>query len=218
MMHHVLTSELNWMSPMCIGNTNRSTPTEPPMPTRRPARSTARPSTPTTPESEVEAVIATIARTRLDLETLESRNQDRLDFQEHSCMAIHEALRAAFEAGKLAARRRAGSPPLVAPTVIDGDIVVTSPKPKDGCGGWATGRLGGFRFEAKVYPEHAEFPSFEIGRSRISKLELRRLDTNAIAYAWDRGPDTPATDAEAQQAVDRLVRHLAQHLYGYLAP
>ena len=180
-----------------------------------PKRLTARPTTPNAAPSEVDVVIATIAQTHLGLETLESRHQDRLDFQDHSCLAIRDALRAAFEAGKQTARRRAGGSPIVPPTVIQGDIVLTSPMPTDGCGAWAKGRIGTFRFEAKVYPEHAREPSYEIERSRISKLELRRLDTNAVVYAWDRGLDIAATDAAAQEAVDRLAKHLAHHLYGY---
>ena len=182
-----------------------------------PKRPTTRPTTPNAAPSEVDAIIATIARTHLDLETLESRHSDSLDFKDQACWAIRDALRAAFEAGKQTARRRAGGSPIVPPTVIQGDIVLTSPKPTDGCGGWAKGRIGAFRFEAKVYPEHAREPSYEIGLSRISKLELRRLDTNAVVYAWDRGLDITATDAAAQEAVDRLTKHLAQHLYGYIA-
>ena len=153
---------------------------------------------PTTPApSEVDAIIAAIATTHGE--------------------ANRAALRAAFEAGKQAARRRASSPPVAPPTVIDGDLVLTSPKPANGCGDWVQGRIGAFRFCAKVYPEHAEVTSYEIGRSRISKLELRRLDTNEVAYNWDRGLDRAATDAAAKTAVDRLAKHLANHLFGHLA-
>ena len=145
------------------------------------------------------------------------RAEQGLDFHEHACYSIHDALRAAFEAGKLAARRRANSPPVAPPTVIQGDLVLTSPKPADGCGGWVNGRIGAFRFCAKVYPEHAIDPAFELGRSRISKLELRRLDNDAVAFNWDRGLDRAATDAAAQWAVNRLAKHLANHLFGHLA-
>jgi hypothetical protein len=176
-------------------------------------RPTARPAAPTTAPSEADAVIASIARTHLDLETLESRHSDSLDFKDQACWAVRDALRAAFEAGKQAARRRAGSPPVAPPTVIKGDIIIAA-NPKAERMGWTTGRIGAFRFCAMVYAEHALEASYEIGRSRISKLELRRLDTGAVAYNWDRGLDIPATDAAAQQAVDRLGKHLANHLYG----
>lgn len=214
MMHRISTAELDWMSSMCLGNTDRSTPTEPPMP----KHPTAHPATPTAAPSERDAVIAAIAQSHLGLETLESRDSDSLDFTEHGCVAIRDALRAAFEAGKQTARRRrAGGAPIVPTTVIRGDIVLTSPTPKAGSGDWVEGRIGAFRFCAKVYPEHALDPSFEIGRSRISKLELRRLDTGAVAFNWDRGPDIAATDADAQAAVARLAAHLAKHCFGPLA-
>ena len=179
-------------------------------------RPTTRPTTPAAAPSEADAVIATIAKTHLDLETLESQGLDSLDFKDQACWAIRDALRAAFEAGKQAARRRVGSPPVAPPTVIRGDIIIAA-NPKAERTGWTTGRIGAFRFCAKVFAEHATVPSYEIGRSRISKLELRRLDTGAVAFNWDRGLDTPATDAAAQQAVDRLGKYLANHVYGYAA-
>lgn len=178
-------------------------------------RPTTRPAAPTAAPSEADAVIATIARTHLDLETLESRHLDSLDFKEQACWSIRDALRAAFEAGKQASRRRVGSPPVAPPTVIHGDIIINA-DPKAERMGWTTGRIGAFRFCAKVFAEHALEASYEIGRSRISKLELHRLDTGAVAYNWDRGLDTPATDAAAKQAVDRLAKHLANHIHGFL--
>jgi hypothetical protein len=211
MIHLFFTANHDWMSPMYIGNTTRSTPTEPhPMPrtTTRPA-----PPAPAAASSEAQAIIAAIAKSHLGLEVLDSRHLDNLDFQEHACYAIRDALRAAFEAGKQAGRRRAGSPPVTPPTVIDGDIVITA-DPKAQASGWTTGRIGSFRFCAKVFPEHALIASYEIGRSRISKLELRRLDTGAIAYHWDRGLDVAAQDAEAAKAVKRLENRLANHLFG----
>ncbi|MBA3935850.1 MAG: hypothetical protein H0X38_00135 [Planctomycetes bacterium] len=172
-------------------------------------RPTTHSTTPTAAPTERDAVIASIAQSHLGLETMESRNQDRLDFQEHSCLSIRDALRAAFDAGRKSTRR-----PARTATAIVGDLVLTSAKPTDGTPGWATGRVGAFRFCAKVYAGHALVPSYEIGRSRISKLELRRLDTDAVAYAWDRGLDIPAADTAAQAAVDSLAKHLAEHLYG----
>ena len=202
-----------------MGKTTRSTPTEHhPMSTHTTTRPrTRRPAAPAPAPvlSEIDAILATIARTHLDLETLESQHLDSLDFREHACWSIRDALRAAFEAGKEASRRRAGSPPVAPPTVIHGDIIIDA-DPKAERTGWTTGRIGAFRFCAKVFAEHALQASYEIGRSRISKLELRRLDTGAVAYNWDRGLDTPATDAAAQQAVDRLAKYLANHIHGFL--
>ncbi len=47
-----------------------------------------------------EATIKKIAEQYLGLETLKTRNLDRLDFQEHSVGAIKAALEAAYEAGR----------------------------------------------------------------------------------------------------------------------
>jgi hypothetical protein len=43
-----------------------------------------------------------IARTTLDLETLETRNSDSLDFHEMSVWQIKQALEQAYRAGQLA--------------------------------------------------------------------------------------------------------------------
>ena len=44
-----------------------------------------------------------IAREVLDLETLDERKSDRLDFHEHAVWSIKEALERAYEAGRKAA-------------------------------------------------------------------------------------------------------------------
>jgi hypothetical protein len=98
--------------------------------------------------------------------------------------------------------------------VIDGDLVLTSPKPTCHAGTWVNGRIGSFTFEAKVFPEHAMCPGFEIGRSRISKLCLRRADTGAFAYNWDRGLDLAPVGDEAKNAVKRIAKHLANYCFG----
>jgi len=56
-------------------------------------------------------VINKIAREILDLETLETRRMDGLDFKEQAVWSIAEALSAAYDAGrkeKLAANKAAG--------------------------------------------------------------------------------------------------------------
>ena len=177
-------------------------------------RPTTTPTNPTAAPSERDAIIATIAQVHLGLETLESQRLDSLDFKDHACWAIRDALRAAFDAGRKAAKRRPNAAAERQPTAVLGDLILTSSKPEDGAPTWAIGRIRAFSFQAKVYPEHARDATYEIGRSRISKLELRRLDNNAIAYAWDRGLAIPAADAAAQAAVDSLGERLADHLYG----
>ena len=44
-----------------------------------------------------------------------------------------------------------------------------------GAGTWVCGTMGGYRFDALVFPEHADCPDWEIGESRISKLWIQRL-------------------------------------------
>jgi hypothetical protein len=122
MTRQFFTSELNWMSSIGSGNTDSSIPMAK-RPTTRPVVSAAAP-------SERDAVIATIAQVHLGLETLESRHLDSLDFKDHACWAIRDALRAAFEAGRKAAKH-----PERKPTAVLGDLTLTSPKPKDGTAG-----------------------------------------------------------------------------------
>jgi hypothetical protein len=62
-----------------------------------------------------------------------------------------------------------------------------------GPGRWVRGRLNGYRFEALVFPDHAEDRDWEIGDSRISKLWVQRIYDRQTVYSWDRGADVPAT-------------------------
>jgi hypothetical protein len=48
----------------------------------------------------LDALFTRIAREHLDIETLETRNMDSLDFHEVSVWEIRQALQAAFEAGQ----------------------------------------------------------------------------------------------------------------------
>jgi len=52
------------------------------------------------PEAAREALILDIAQRRFFLETLETRNRDRLDFHDVAVWAIRDALEEAFEAGR----------------------------------------------------------------------------------------------------------------------
>src|SRR3954463_15725366 len=74
---------------------------------------------------------------------------------------------------------------------------------------WAEGRIRGYRVQAKVYPEHALDPSYEIDRSRISKLWVQRIRDSEIVFNWDRGLDQPAADEETQDVVNIAVAELA---------
>jgi hypothetical protein len=68
----------------------------------------------------------------------------------------------------------------------DDFMITKTPRRASGAGAWVCGRLNGHRFEALVFPEHAENPEWEIGDSRISKLWLQRLagDPSRCPYIW----------------------------------
>ena len=52
-------------------------------------------------------ILAAIARTELGVDTLATRGRDRLDFHEVAVWSIREALSAAYDAGKTAAKKAA---------------------------------------------------------------------------------------------------------------
>lgn len=166
---------------------------------------------PTTPNHEVKEILHAIARKHLDLETLDDRGLDCLDFQDCGVANLRAALLAAFEAGR---RYRRGATSTRLPTTTIGDLVLTIQPRSKTESGWASGRIGGFRFEALVFPAHALIASYEIGRSRISKLQVRRLDDDTLVYNWDRGLDHDAPDQATRQAVDTITAQLADGLYG----
>lgn len=56
----------------------------------------------TNPAAARDALILEIAQRRFSLETLETRNSDRLDFHDVAVWAIRDALEEAFEAGRRA--------------------------------------------------------------------------------------------------------------------
>ena len=57
---------------------------------------------PTSPNVARDALLMEIAERHLFLDSLETRNADSLDFNEHAVWAIRSALEAAFEAGRRA--------------------------------------------------------------------------------------------------------------------
>jgi hypothetical protein len=82
-----------------------------------------------------------------------------------------------------------------------------------GTGTWVCGTIAGHRFDALVFPEHADNPDWEIGDSRISKLWVQRLADRRQVFNWDRGADVPAADAAAGAIVDFLCAGLADYIY-----
>src|SRR4051794_3200297 len=106
--------------------------------------------------------------------------------------------------------------PARAPIEIDGsDLRITKQTRRTSGGGtWVIGTLQGHRFEALVFPEHAEVSDYELGDSRISKLWLQRLADGREVYCWDRGVDLAPADAAAAAVVDFLAAGLPEHVYG----
>jgi hypothetical protein len=83
-----------------------------------------------------------------------------------------------------------------------------------GAGTWAIGTIAGHDFEALVFLEHAVTPSYELDRSRISKLHLKEQATGNEVACFDRGWDTAPATAAAQQIVDLLAAGLAETVFG----
>jgi len=60
-------------------------------------------------DTEIDAVVEfleEVARKKLGIKTLKTRNQDRLDFHEVSAASVKEALLAVFEAGYLLGKKK----------------------------------------------------------------------------------------------------------------
>ena len=97
---------------------------------------------------------------------------------------------------------------------VSDDLEITGNSRRASCGGtWISGTLHEHRFEALVFPSHAENPEYEIGQSGISKLWIQRLADRAVIFNWDRGADIQATSREAQAMVDFLCEGLADFAY-----
>ena len=94
------------------------------------------------------------------------------------------------------------------------DLVITkTTRRASGGGTWVCGTIAGYRFDALLFPEHAECPDYELGDSRISKLWIARLNNKETVFNWDRGMDQPAASAKTQAVVDLLAAGLAEHVY-----
>lgn len=98
---------------------------------------------------------------------------------------------------------------------IGDDLTITkTTRQAAGAGTWVCGRLNGHRFDALVFPEHAEIADYELGQSQISKLWVQRLADKQEVASFDRGWDVQPTSDEATAIVDFLTAGLAEHTYG----
>lgn len=81
-------------------------------------------------------------------------------------------------------------------------------------GSWVEGTMGGHRFEAVVFLEHAEQREYELeGDSRISTLFVQRISDRKIAANFARGWDIEPTTPIAEQIVSMLAAGLADTVY-----
>ena len=167
------------------------------------------PPTTATPHTH-DAILDTIAQRELLIDGLFARD---LPAQPDTYACATENLRAALQVAFVAGMLRAGFLPALPTAVVVVGDVPTTPTSSEGQSLW-TGRIGTFRFTAQVYAEHPACASYEIERSRITRLELRRVDNDRLVYAWDRGLDLLAIDATTQGAVDTLAQQLAELIYG----
>jgi hypothetical protein len=95
------------------------------------------------------------------------------------------------------------------------DLTFTRQTARETVGGtWVIGLVAGHRFQALVFANPAEDPSWELGDSRISKLWVQRLTDRVVVFNFDRGLDVPAQDAAGRAVVDFLAIGLAEHVYG----
>lgn len=96
----------------------------------------------------------------------------------------------------------------------DHDLKITKrTRQAAGTGTWICGTIDDeFRFDALVFPEHAENPEYEIGESRISKLWVARMKNKETVYNWDRGLDVDS--AKTRGVVGFLCEGLADLVYG----
>lgn len=80
-------------------------------------------------------------------------------------------------------------------------------------GTWAKGMIGGHKFEALVFPEHAESELYELAKSRISKIWVTDPGRRTVA-AFDRGWELRPTTPMAEAIVDSLSEGLAETVFG----
>lgn len=93
------------------------------------------------------------------------------------------------------------------------DLVIAKITPRASASGtWVSGTIAGHRFDALVFPEHAEVADYELGESRISKLWVQRVVDKQTVFHWDRGMDIAAATNLAQAIVDFLAAGLAEHI------
>ncbi len=98
---------------------------------------------------------------------------------------------------------------------IGHDLVITKTARRASAGGtWVVGTISGHRFEAPVFPAHADNPEFELGDSRISKLWVQRIADKTTVAHFDRGWGRRPANPTAAAIVDFLAAGLADQAMG----
>jgi hypothetical protein len=97
---------------------------------------------------------------------------------------------------------------------IGDDLRITKTTRREAAGGtWVDGTLAGQRFQALVFPQHADYSDYELGNSRISKLWVQRTADKTTVVDFDRGWDQRPANAIAAAIVDFLSAGLAEMVY-----
>ena len=98
---------------------------------------------------------------------------------------------------------------------IDFDLAITKIEQRTiGGGAWVIGTINDqYKFNALVFPEHAESESYELGQSKISKLWIQRASDRTTLFNFDRGLDVPAATTEIQVIVDFLCVGMADLVF-----
>ena len=98
---------------------------------------------------------------------------------------------------------------------IDLDLTITKfDRRTMGGGTWVTGTVNDqYKFNALVFPEHAECESYELGQSKISKLWIQNTASRKTLFNFDRVLDVAASNTEVQVIVDFLCEGLADLVF-----
>ena len=97
---------------------------------------------------------------------------------------------------------------------IGDDLVITRKTCRATVGGsWIKGTVAGYQFDCLVFPEHADYPDYELESSRISKLWLKKIDGGETMANFDRGWDTRPRTKYATKIVEFLAANLAERVY-----
>lgn len=94
----------------------------------------------------------------------------------------------------------------------DFEIYCTEPpNPIGRC--WAFGTVLGHAFNGLVFPDHADQAAYELGKSRISKLEIMSPEGFRRSVNFDRGWDIRPDSEVLERAVQIVCKRLAKEVY-----